>query len=199
MGNPTAAEKAAAAAANTNAEGAGGASGADAVGVAAAAKPAAATKAKATTEPDAAPRRVVPLQVTRWQLGEFMNHRHSVAPASNTPFEDLLRPEFWANITRLTAGDIIEVRPEDQSYYAELYVMKKDRNSATVAVIRAPVRLEAAFKPLPGEKSFKIEFAGTHAKWRVIRLADLAVMRDKFASEAEARAWLGEYERVVAA
>jgi len=161
---------------------------------------AAAIKAKpGATEPVEEARRVVPLQVTRWQLGEFLNNRHSVSPASGTPFEDLLRPEFWANITRMAAGDIIEVRPEDQSYFAELYVLKRDRNSATVAVIREPVRLVAAYKPLPGEVNFDVEFAGSMAKWRVVRRSDKSVMRDKFNSEGEARKWLADYERMVAA
>lgn len=144
-------------------------------------------------------RRVVPLQVTRWQLGEFLNNRHSVSPASGTPWEDLLRPEFWANITRMAPGDIIEVRPEDQSYFAELYVLKRERNSATVAVIREPVRLVAAYKPLPGEVNFDVEFAGSMAKWRVVRRSDKSMMRDKFATEGEARRWLADYERMVAA
>lgn len=170
------------------------------------AKPTEAAKAAAiaeeavvATEVPAERVRVTPLQVTRWQLGEFMNQRHSVSPASGTPFEDLLRPEFWANITRMKAGDIIEVRPEDNSYFAELYVLKRERNSATVAVIREPVPLVSAFKPLPGEVRFKIEFAGSHGKWRVVRLSDNAAMRDRFENEADARKWLADYERLVAA
>lgn len=158
-----------------------------------------AEKMPAAEKPAEAPHRVVPLQVTRWQIGEFMNTRHSVAPASGTPFEDLLRPEFWANITRLRAGDIIEVRPEDQSYYAELYVLRRDRTSATVAVVREPVKLVAAYKPLPGETSFKVEFAGSHGQWRVLRLSDNTMIRDRFGSEGEARAWLVQYERMLAA
>lgn len=148
---------------------------------------------------DEAPRRVVPLQVTRWQFGEFTNARHSVSPAAGTAWDDILRPEFWANITRLSAGDIIEVRPEDASYYAELYVLRRERTSATVAVIREPVKLEAAYKPLPGEVKFKVEFAGSLAKWRVLRESDKSMLRDKFGTEAEARRWLADYERMVAA
>jgi hypothetical protein len=145
------------------------------------------------------PRRVVPLQVTRWQLGEFINARHSVSPAQGTAFEDLLRPEFWANIVALREGDIIEVRPEGQDYYAELFVLKRDRTSATVAVIRDPVKLVAAYKPAAGTKNFRVEFAGSHGKWRVIRISDLSVMREKFANEAEATRWLSEYEQMLAA
>jgi hypothetical protein len=148
---------------------------------------------------DEAPRRVAPLQVTRWQFGEFINARHSVSPASGTPFDDILRPEYWANITRLSAGDVIEVRPEDASYYAELYVLRRDRTSATVAVIREPVKLEAAYRPLPGELKFKVEFAGPLAKWRVLRMSDNSAIRDSFGSEIEARRWLTDYERMIAA
>lgn len=144
-------------------------------------------------------RRVVPLQVTRWQIGEFMNTRHSVTPASGTLWEDLLRPEFWANITAMKEGDIIEVRPEDQSYFAELYVLRRQRTSATVAVIREPVKLVSAYKPRPGEVKFRVEFAGSLAKWRIVKTSDLTVLRDKFASESEARSWLADYERMIAA
>jgi hypothetical protein len=170
---------------------------------AAASKPAAAAKPEPKEKPAEKPaeeaRRVVPLSVTRWQLGEFMNARHSVSPSSGTPFEDVLRPEFWANIVRMAPGDIIEIRPEDQSYYAELYVLKRDRTSATVAVIRPPVPLEPAFKPLPGIINFRVEFAGSHGKWRVLRISDNVVMRDRFGTEGEARKWLAEYERMIAA
>ena len=158
-------------------------------------KPAKAPKA----EVEEAPRRVVPLAVTRWQLGEFLNNRHSVSPAAGTPFEDLLRPEFWANIVRMAPGDIIEVRPEDQSYFAELYVLKRERNSATVAVIREPVKLVSAYKPLPGEVNFDVEFAGSIAKWRIVRRSDKTPLREGFGTEALARAWLADYERMVAA
>lgn len=149
--------------------------------------------------PETEAHRVVPLQVSRWQLGEFLNARHSVSPAAGTPFDDLLRPEFWANIVRLKPGDIIEVRPEDQSYYAELYVIRRDRNAASVCVIREPVKLEPAYKPLPGAVKYAIEFAGPIGQWRVRRLSDNAVMKDRCGTENDARRWLSDYERVVAA
>ena len=171
-------------------------------GEGAAASQAPVAKPKAAPSRDTADgeeRSVVPLPVTRWQLGEFINNRHSVPPASGTPFEDLLRPEFWANIVRMAAGDIIEVRPEDQSYYAELYVLKRERNAAIVAVIRPPVKLEGAFKLTPGVKAYKVEFSGSHGKWRVVRLSDNTTVRDRFGSEGEARRWLDDYERMLAA
>lgn len=63
-------------------------------------------------------------------------HRHERLTATvpaGTPFEDCLRPGFWANIVHLMkrnimtggadrSGSIIELRTEDHAYYAEIYV-----------------------------------------------------------------------------
>lgn len=146
-----------------------------------------------------AEKRVIPLSIDRWKFGDFGCTLHTVYVPARTDFETVCRPEFWANLTRLVVDDIIHVRTDDKAWFAELMVLAKERNSATVAVLREPVALIAAFKPLPGARRFDVQFAGAHGQWRVIRLSDKNVIKDSLATEGIARKWLDDYERLVAA
>jgi len=147
----------------------------------------------------AAPVKVAPLAADRWQLGEFLNARHAVCLPAATPFDNVLRPEFWANIVRLKPDDIIEVRTEDRKFYAELIVLARGRNWATVAVIREPIELKAAALPPSQTSAYKVEYAGSHAQWRVVRNSDNAVVRDKIPTEDAAVLWVKNTERAQAA
>jgi hypothetical protein len=146
-----------------------------------------------------APPKVAPLAADRWQLGEFLNARHAVCLPAGTPFANVLSPEFWANIVRLRPDDIIEVRTEDRKFYAELLVLARGRNWATVAVIRNPVELKSAALPPSDTSAYKVEYAGSHAQWRVLRASDNSVMRDKFPTEDAALLWVRNTERAQAA
>jgi len=146
-----------------------------------------------------APARIVPLSADRWKFGDFGRTIHTVTVPAGTDFETVCRPEYWGNLTRMTVDDIIQIGTDDRAWFAELIVIGKARNSATVAVLRAPVALSAAFKPEPGAVLFDVQYAGAHGKWRVIRKSDRAVMKDRCESESEARKWVEQYERLVAA
>ena len=150
-------------------------------------------------ETAAPPKRVVPLNVSRCMFGDFARNTHTAIVPAGTDFETVCRPEFWANVTRLAVGDIIQVSTDDRAWFAELFVLGKARNSATVAVLREPLQLVAAFKPEAGAKHFDVQFSGAHGKWRVIRLSDKNVVKDQFETQGEARKWLDQYERLVAA
>lgn len=161
--------------------------------------PIAPAKAKAKAAEPVPIKKVAALHVTRWQIGDFMNTRHSIVPEAGTPWESILQPEYLANITRLKSGDIIEVRPEDSSYYAELFVLAKGRNWATVAVLREPVKLIPAGRAPSSVAAYEAVFKGSLALWCVIRLSDNTMMKDRLPTEADARAWIVQLERSLAA
>jgi hypothetical protein len=147
---------------------------------------------------DAGPLKVAALQADRWQLGEFLNARHAVTLPAGVPFENIKRPEFWANIVRIKPDDIIEVRTDDRRFYAELIVLARGRNWATVAVIREPVELKAASLPPSETSAYKTEYSGSHAQWRVLRLSDNAVVKEKLPTEQAAMQWVANQEKALA-
>jgi hypothetical protein len=142
------------------------------------------------------PKRIIPLDVARWRFGDFARTVHSVDVPAGTPFETVCRPEYWSNITRMVAGDIIDVVTEDQAWYARLFVMRKDRLTATIAVLQAPIALVPAYLPEPGSKLYDVRFAGSHGKWQVMRLSDKQTIMSGLSDEQAAHAWIATYERV---
>lgn len=140
---------------------------------------------------EAAPARAVsPLIIARWSEAQFIQARHAIRPEVNTPFLHLLDPAYYANIApKLNAGDILEVRPAEGSYYAELYVWGKGPNWAQVSLLRRIDRPADAALP-SANKAFSIEFVEGPFKHRVIRNSDRAVVAHGFDSPDAANAWL---------
>src|SRR5579872_2908411 len=75
------------------------------------------------TEPTR-PRPLRPLAATQIQLAEYATRHHVVTLPIGTPFEDCLRPEFWANVSdgRLRVCDKVDVFDARGTFYAELLV-----------------------------------------------------------------------------
>ena len=54
-------------------------------------------------------------------------------PPKGTPFENLLRPDFWANVSqRMRPGDTIIAFPRDGAWYGQLIVWDAGQNWANV-------------------------------------------------------------------
>ena len=80
------------------------------------------------------------LQPTRIKQAEYARNEFQITPEIGTSIEDILAPEYWAHAAlQLKAHDRIEVRTEDASWYAELYVLKAERLPGSV--FTAAVRL----------------------------------------------------------
>lgn len=141
---------------------------------------------------------VVPLSEDRWQLKEHRNPGHWICVAPGTKPDDLLQPAFWANVAKkLAPNTTVEVHWDDASQFAEVYVLASGRNWASVSLLRH----QALAKPaLPQSAAqYGVAFNGPVDKFRVTRLVDNAVIRAGFANEREARNWLDDYVRKVAA
>lgn len=155
-----------------------------------------------TAAKDAAPRKISPVHPTRMfqreaKVREFL----FIVEAGSEP-EDCLAPGFWAHVARDFAEFAeLTVYNEDWSWRAKFVVCEAGPNWAKVQPLDAQrfdkrPHTDAASLVLPG---YSIEFKGSFAKWRVVRDADKAVIRDKFPTKADAEAWLVEYSKSLAA
>jgi hypothetical protein len=158
-----------------------------------------AKKAEAKEElPAEIARAVLALKEDRWQLKEHRNPGHWICVPAGVTIEDVLQPAFWANVARkLKPSNTIEVHWDDASQFAEVYCVSAGRNWASVSLLRH-VKLERAVLPQQASQ-YQITFNGPVDKFRIMRLSDNAVIRAGFASELEARQYLDDYLRRLAA
>lgn len=112
--------------------------------------------------------------------------------------DELTNPAFWAHVAaKLHPTDLIEVVAEDNTYFAELFVVSCARNWAKVSLLRM-VELdesepdEAIAKK---EAEYYTDWGGNISKGRIIRVVDKAVIKDGFPSKGEAAKALIEFEK----
>jgi hypothetical protein len=151
-----------------------------------------ATPAAAAAAPAAAARNVTPLIVARWSEAQFTQARHAIRPEANTPYADLLDPGYYAHIAgKVNVNDILEVRPAEGSYYAEMYVWAKGPSWLQVSeLVRIARPANAVLASV--NQAFAIDFVDGPAKHRVIRKSDRQVMGQGFDSPEAANAWLAQ-------
>jgi hypothetical protein len=100
-----------------------------------------------------------------------------------TPFEDCLRPEFWANVAdRLRVCDKVDVFDAKGTFYAELLV-RAVAQSRPVQGTKGGVHLHLLrhVELEPPERKVRpaahtVEFRGPAELWTVVRVADGAVV-----------------------
>lgn len=131
----------------------------------------------------------------RLQNAEYFRTRYAAAADAGTTREDLERPDFWSHVARtLKRQDIIEVIPEDESYFAELLVLNTGVGFAKVKVIRF-IELEAVEESEDG--LVIVKWRGPARKFSAVRKSDGTVLRDEFINREDAAAFARDYERTV--
>lgn len=139
------------------------------------------------------------LATSRIQFAEHMRNIWYVVPEHSTPFEALLDSKYWAHVSaKFKPRDRIEVDAEDGSYFAELVVIDAGRLFAKVALLRK-IELKAEEVGSDVSPDFEVKWAGRHAKWRVMRKADKASLKDGFDDRAQADLWLANHLKAMAA
>lgn len=148
-----------------------------------------------TTQPK--PR--APLISPRLQEAEYERRVFVATPEAGTKLEEMLSPGYWAHVApRLTPWSRIEVRAEDGAFYAEMLVLSCERNWAKMFVLNKYDLIPADLMMMPSASDeFKIEFAGPHHKWRVVRLSDKEVLRTGYQTKEEANTWLNGHIKTV--
>lgn len=127
-------------------------------------------------------------------------NRWAVTVPADMPYAQLFDPACWNHVARqLRPQDTITVNAEDGSYNAELIVRDCGDLYARVAELRCTVFKEVVEV---GSGSLMpactVQWSGPHAKWRVIRMNDKAVLQEGLSSKGDAERWLQNHIKPVA-
>jgi hypothetical protein len=127
---------------------------------------------------------------------DFDIKQYSVNIRAGVPFDVIKdNPSTWAHVAnKLADGDVIHVRTEDRAYYARLLVLSVTKQSAKTYVLEYHDLPRGVAVP----KGYVAAWGGRE-KWRVMRVADNAVMASGFPTEAEAAAHAEQIAKSLAA
>jgi hypothetical protein len=144
---------------------------------------------------------IMALRDHRLKLAEFARDAHVVNAELNDTPEDLLKQQYWANVAgKIKPLDLIEVRAEDGSFYAQLLVRDKGRSWAKVVFLPGYPLVFKDIVDVPGMDldEFVVKWAGPEFKFRVLRKTDNEVLKAGFTNKEEARKWVIEYIKSLA-
>lgn len=137
------------------------------------------------------------LHAGRFSEAEAAQLRYFVNPEPGTEIKTLLEPSFWAHVApKLRPYTEITAVPDDNAWYARFLVLFATSNEAKVVLI-AEAQLES-FEPSDPEDEYEIKWRGG-AKFGVIKKADGEVVKDGFPNKEEARAFLTQHAKSLAA
>lgn len=132
---------------------------------------------------------------------DFARQVFYATPAAGTTIDDVMQPDYWAHVARrMNPRDIVEVVPEDGSFYARLFVLNSDKLWAKMAKLEH-VSFGEGKKPETAKSDlFEAKYAGPSAKWRVHNKSDGSlVANDSFQTRDEAEKWILQHAKQMAA
>ena len=133
----------------------------------------------------------VTLSPDRIKEADYARHVFRVSVPNDVTITDVLKPDFWVHTAgKMHNTDIIEVMPEDESWFAQLIVRSASRLHARCVVLNYKAFDEVKTKDVDGP--FIVKHNGPKAKWAIIRRADKALVKDGFESRELAGEWLDE-------
>ena len=136
-----------------------------------------------------------PLTMSRFQLADEKRNIWRVEVEIGTTVEQVLDEGFWANVgSMLRPGDVIEVLPDDYSWRLDLHVAGAGRLYAHLVQL-THYKLVPTTAPIKVPSIYKVEFAGAHLKWRILRKGE--PLLDGFATESLARRAAAEHQKAV--
>ncbi len=135
------------------------------------------------------------LTMSRFQLAAEKRNVWRVEVEVGTTVEQVMDEAFWANVgSMLRPGDEIQVLPDDYSWRVDLHVAGAGRLYAHVVQL-AHYKLVSTTAPRKVPSIYKVEFAGAHLKWRILRKGE--PLLDGFATESLARRAAAEHQKAV--
>lgn len=138
-----------------------------------------------------------PISPKRHKLADYERNLWVATPETGTALAEVLKPEFWAHCAdKMRPFDKIEVRAEDESFYAELLVRSAGKNWAVCSVL-AHVDLDQKQVQVPDE-DYVVSWGGPHQKHRVLRKKDNEVVFQGGETADAARGWLREHLKAMA-
>lgn len=127
-------------------------------------------------------------------IGEFANVWRVNAPMNVKP-EDTLNEQFWEHISMLLKpGDEIHVMPDNMAWEQVLHVVNAGKLYAHV-IQKELYHLKPTTEGQHLPSIYKVEFVGSHHKWRVVRAG--SPLKDGFESESLARRYAANHEAAV--
>jgi hypothetical protein len=117
----------------------------------------------------------ISLRGSRFGLAEQMINHFAVNADADTTVEDILKPEYWANVAshlRPHGGDEIVVTCEDMSFRAHLWVVNAGHTWANVMLISEPIVMKAQESrviPVSDDGRVYAQWRGPHDRWCVMR------------------------------
>jgi hypothetical protein len=124
------------------------------------------------------------------QTFDHFTGRWSVVLAPFHEYTDCANPAFWSIVApRIGRDDIIEVRTEDQRFFAELYVIDSNQQGLSVVEMRYK-DLQGKIPELAADTGYIAKWKGPQLKWCVIRDSDDVVMQKQLVSKAAAHTWI---------
>lgn len=143
------------------------------------------------------PKKIVAISESRMSLHESRVLRYHFIADANTSPDDILEPAFWAHVAaKFQEYSELVVYREDWAWRADLVVREAGANWAKVELIDSVRFGEHEIKGQAGiVQGYSIKWAGSFAKWRVIRDADGQVICEKHNTKGDAEAWLVDYSK----
>jgi hypothetical protein len=144
---------------------------------------------------EAVPASAKPVTVGRWGLLAEHANTFRVNCKVETTAEQCQDPSYWEHIAQyLNRGDEIHVMPDDMGWELVLHVQDTGHNWAHV-IKKAFYQLAPSVGIEQISSVYKIEWAGSTKKFRVLRKGD--ELKSGFATEALARRYAGNHEQAV--
>lgn len=139
-----------------------------------------------------------------FNLAQFQSNRWAIRLLEGQSVEDCLKDSFWANIAaKLKRGDVIEVRNDECTMYAELFVRAVPLQGspmtwAKVAILREPVYFDLP-TAIPDQKAFRVSWNVGGRSYDVRRVADNEVVSRQHPTREQAEAWIADHLLKIAA
>ncbi|ABE43262.1 hypothetical protein [Polaromonas sp. JS666] len=132
------------------------------------------------------------LKPSQLALAEAKRNSWTAIVTNDTTVEALQCADFWPLVAdRLSRRDLIEVQPEDSSWWAELLVRDCGQNYAVLVLLRKidlPPLHPHTVDALPAGHT--CEFLGPERLWGILRGSE--VLRAEFQTKGEACMWIIE-------
>jgi len=117
----------------------------------------------------------------------------SATPAVGTTKEDILNNEYWTHVARkVQPGSLIEVTPEDLSFYALLIVTWVGHFDLRVKLLNYVELTEENGELAQGADYTPVWRQGR--KWCVLRVKDNAIIAENLPTKKEALVWIADRE-----
>jgi hypothetical protein len=142
-----------------------------------------------------------PLAIDRCRLLEHEDPGFWVCLEAGTPYEEVFKPAFWANVIRekqFKVGQTIRLRNDEMSVFAELVVLEVgDAKNWAIVGEYSKRTIDELVKSRPPQKTqprHVIRHRGPVEKFSVVR-EDGQVIRSRFETEAAAQGFLADHLR----